>query len=205
MVRHATTAADESTSTTRRTRADLRYLADVSTKVRIDADVATDPGRNHRLVDHGWVTPDVRTTTAEGKRLAGVVATLRSDDLEHDDFYMAVESMGVADFVDACIEAPSIQDGVAFIRGVFVCANTADEARHDADTQADEYDHDGMFAPHLADFDARKGTVEVRFECEATARAWIGYVSRYTPEFKYDERFSSNRNPRRVVAHVVDY
>lgn len=205
MVRHTETADDESTSTTRRTRADLRYLADVVTHTRVDTDEATDAKRNARLIDHGWVTSQGKSTTGDGHRVAGVVETLRNDDVEYDDFDMAVDAMGMADFVDACVEAPSIQDAVAFVRGVFVCANTVDEARHDAGTQDVEFDHDGMFAPHLAEFDARKGTVEVRFESESTARSWVGYVSRYDPEFKHDERFKTNRNPRRVVASVVDH
>jgi len=202
---HKPVATDGGVTTTRRTRADLRYLADVVTHTRVDTDAATDSERNRRLIDHGWVTSQGTSTTGDGHRVAGVVGTLRNRDAEYDDFDMAVDAMGMADFVDACVEAPSIQDAVSFVRGVFVCANTADEARHDAGTQADEYDHDGMFAPHLADFDARNGTVEVRFERESTARSWVGYVSRYDPEFAHDKRFTSNRNPRRVVADVTDY
>ena len=204
MVRHTKTAEDEANSTTRRTRADVRYLADVVTHTKIDVDAATDAERNSRLRSHGWVTSNA-TTTGDGHRVAGVAATLADDRLEEDDLEWAIDIMGMSNFVDACVEAPSIQDAVAYIRGVFVCANLVDEALNDADTYGVEYEHDGLFEPFFAPdgFDARKGTVEMRFRDESTARSWVGYVSRYDPEFKHDERFTGNRNPRRVVVDVL--
>lgn len=207
MVRHITTADEESTSTTRRTRSDLRYLADVVTHTRVDTDVATDASRNSRLIDHGWVTSQGRSTTANGHRIAGVVETLRNEDVETDDFDMVVDIMGMSDFVDACIEAPSIQDAVAFIRGALVLVNQIDEARHAADRGHHEYEHDGLFAPHFADFEARLGTIEVRFETRQTAFQFANeYVSeRYDVESKHDERFKGNRNPKRRVVQVVEY
>lgn len=206
MVRSKTATDDESTTTTRRTRADLRYLADTVSHSRVDTDAATDAKRNARLVDHGWFT-NQGGVTGDGAKLARVVGGLSNDDLEDDDFDYAVDIMGMDTFVSQALRAKSAVDFEGYVRGILVVANTIDEARHKAGTQDVEFDHDGLFAPHFAPdgFDARKGDVEVRFEDESTARVWSveWCPRRFDIKHKHDERFAANRNPRRFVVTVV--
>ena len=206
MVRHTEAVDDESTTTTRRTRADLRYLANAVRGARVDTDAATDASRNSRLVDHGWFTSQ-GGVTGDGAKLARVVGALANDEVEHDDVDYAIDVMGMATFVDEALRASSAGDFAGWVRGILVVANTIDEARHHAGTQDVEYDHDGLFEGHFADegFDARNGKVEVRFEREATARVWAveDAPDRFDIEYKHDERFNGNRNPRRLVVDVM--
>lgn len=128
-------------------------------------------------------------------------------DVEHDDVDYAIDIMGMNTFVDEALRSPSAGDFAGYVRGILVVANTIDEARHHADTQDVEFDHDGLFAPHFAPdgFDARNGKVEVRFESEATARVWSveDAPDRFDMTYKHDERFTGNRNPRRLVVDVM--
>jgi len=180
MVRHTEPADDESTSTTRRTRADLRYLAEAGhpRTHKLDPEVADDPKRNARLREHGWVGSQ-GSLTGDGDRLASVVRSLTTDDdTGADDFEWVVDIMGMNDFVDAAISAPNAEDAGKYFRSILALANRVDEARHTAGTQDVEPEHDGLFAPHFVAFDARRGTVEMAFNdvdtADVYADEWVG-------------------------------
>jgi hypothetical protein len=191
-------------TTTRRTRTDLEYLADVADSPMSNESVvegADDGPRNTRLISHGWLTAQGRVT-ADGASLAATVDVLRRRDV----FDCTVDTVGgLPAFVDIATACPP-GDVVAYLAGVRTLASLVDDARHDADTRDDEYDHDGTFAPHFADFDPRAGTVELRFKAEATATA---FRDEWTPDrmqanYTHDDRFDDGHNPRRlVVADVV--
>lgn len=186
----------DDTTSTRRTRADLRAIATVVADRGVDG---VDEDRRARLRAHGWLSSN-DALTGNGTRVGGVVDTL--DEREMLD--LQVDMMGFGDFVDAATARPTT-DALAYMAGVRTLANLIDEARHQTETQADEFDHDGTFAPHFVDFDARDGTVEVRFKTKAAAaeylREWV--PDRYDAERKHDHRFKTNRNPRRIVVHVL--
>jgi len=196
-------------ATTRRTRGDLRALARCVRHARFDSTADVSDARVWRLVDHGYliVKNDLGqiSVSGNGANLARAVGKLVDDTDFADDFDHAVDIMGMSTFVDEAIRSPDDFDG--YVRGILVIANTIDEARHQSDTQADEYDHDGLFAPHFAPdgFDAHKGKVEVRFKTEACARVWATEWApdRFDAHFKHDERFKGNRNPRRVIVNVL--
>jgi hypothetical protein len=168
MVRHTETVDDESTSTPRRTRADLRALSDY----RRDPH-GVDNDRVMRLVDHGWVTitNDLGQTslTGFGDWLSGVVYEL-IEDVETDDLDMIVDLMGMGDFVDAATSFRDGEDGAKYFRTVLALANRVCEVRSLDD---DPFDHDGLFAPYFAGFDAERRTVEMRFEDERVADAYV--------------------------------
>ena len=184
MVRHTHEADDESTTTTRRTRADLRYLAGG------DFD---DASRNTRLRSHGWVHAQGRKT-GDGEVLAATVEVLARRNL----FDKTVDIMGLADFVDAVTTAESPLSFLAGVRTVDALADAA-VAVTDYDGFVDDYDPSPTYA-----FDARKGTVEVGFSDDDTAREFEASApDRFDVERKHDERFKRNRNPRRFVATVA--
>lgn len=175
----------------RRTRGDLEALADVA-KDRVDH--GHDDARVFRLIDHEWATVDGLgrvQLTEDGARIGRVVAAMR----DRDTFDATVDLMGVGDFVDAAIDA---DDALAYFAGVRTVAATVSEA-------VDESDSAHLQGDDPLRFDARKGRVEVVFADEWTSRYFEATAcpDRFEPERKHDERFRSNRNPRRIVCTVV--
>ena len=189
MVRH-TDADDESTSTTRRTRADLRALPKYARFYPGAAD-AGDDDRMRRLVDHGWLTTDADdpvspaqvSTTGNGNRLAGVVHEL-SEDVESDDLGMVVDLMGMGDFVDTATAHHDPEATAKYLLSVLALANRVCEVRSVAD---DPFEHDGLFAPYFAGYDGKRHTVEMRFESADVADRYVaewcdGYAAVQMPD-----------------------
>jgi len=180
-------------TTTRRTRTDVEALAAI---------VSGKPGeveatRKTRLWSHGWAEEaDPNTLTDDGRKIGAIASGL----IDRNDFESTVDIMGLADFVDAALAVDPV-DAEAFFAGVRTVDAVAAESV--ADTDHDDFVDDYDASPSIA-VDARKGTVEVGFDDRKTARHFEGHApDRFDVTRKHDERFKSNRNPRRFVVDVT--
>jgi hypothetical protein len=177
-------------TTTRRTRTDVESLAAIVSGEGADAD------RKERLVDHEWArTTDIGAfaLTDTGRHIGGVASGL----IDRNDFEATVDLMGLPDFVDAALEADPVT-AEAFFAGVRTVAAVADEAFGYGDAVSNypaNYDPTPSFT-----FDG--DTVEVAFDDRKHARLFREFADRFDPERKHDERFTGNRNPRRLVVDV---
>lgn len=176
---------------TRRTRTDLRAIADVV----VDGKETVDAARLDRLQAHGWVS-NFGNPTGDGTRVGGVADTLRS----RDTLDLQVDIMGMAAFVE-CAKARPTTDVLAYFGGVRTLVNLVDEARFDAGTE-DAHDPNG---PMFRAYDARNGTVDVAFDDKKTAdvfaREWA--PDRWDVTRAHDHRFKGGRNPRRLIVRVA--
>jgi len=180
-------------TTTRRTRTDVEALAAIVSGEGADAD------RKERLVDHDWArSTDIGAfaLTDTGRTVGAIASGL----IDRNDFESTVGIMGLADFVDAALAVDPVT-AEAFFAGVRTVDAVAAESV--ADTDHDDFVDDYDASPSLS-VDARKGTVEVGFDDRKTARHFEGHApDRFDVERKHDERFKSNRNPRRFVVDVM--
>lgn len=184
-------------SPTYRTRKDLRYLTDIVVENTTQIEGADDTQRNTRLMDHGWLTSQGKLT-GWGHDIVRV--TRRLDERETLD--ITIDIVGMDAYIETCTTS---EEPFAYLAGARTIVNLLDEARHDTGRQDAEFDHDGAFSPHFAEFTPRDDEITLRFETIPVANAFrFGWCrDRWDVECAHDERFNGNRNPRRLVVTVL--
>jgi hypothetical protein len=176
-------------TTTRRTRTDVEALAAI-----VSGEAAE---RKTRLCSHDWArsTDDgAFALTDTGRRVGAIASGL----IDRNDFEDTVDVMGLPDFVDAALAVDPVEAESVFagIRTVVAVANEAFDYGDAVSNYPDNYDPRPTFT-----FDG--GTVEVAFDSKKHARLFADFAARFDPARKHDERFTSNRNPRRMVVDVT--
>lgn len=185
------------TTTRRRTKRDVTAAAHIVSGY--DATIGREPDRDRadRLVEHGWaVHADDRdypiSLSENGRRIGAVASGL----IEREEFEWVVDIFGVGDFVDTVTSAPTVEDAVDLFAVVLSAANLCDEARHRADTQDVEFDHSGLFAPHISAVDARRGSISLIFADVSTADA---FVDLWSNDIRSSVAVQSASKPTRVT------
>lgn len=190
-----TGTTDNDDAQTRRTKTDVRYLAEHYGGTGIRTEAGPDEERNRRLRSHGWLTDDDETTPL-GHTTARVTRVL----LDRCVFKTTVQVLGGLPEYLNIVENGHPPEIIRYLNGVRTVANLIDESRHDAETQGVEYSHDGAFSRHFVAFDAKRLTVELRFNDKKTARAFLNWArDGWQVSYKHDARFGDDRNPRRLV------